>query len=142
MIMGVSFYNFIFSEYLTEVEPFKTFVLKLNRQWYFILYFSCITLISSFIIYRAFCRYLCPLGAALAFPSLLKSLHLIRLKRYDFCGTCKICNRTCAYQAIMKDGVIDSRECFYCMDCQVNFWDEDICPVLIKRRKAVHNSIL
>ena len=61
-IVGVSFYSFILSEYLTEVEPFRTFVLKLNREWYFVLYFMILTL-GSVIIYRAFCRYLCPLGA-------------------------------------------------------------------------------
>ncbi len=139
IILGVSFYNFILSEYLTEVEPFKTFVLKLNREWYFILYFVILT-VSSIIIYRAFCRYLCPLGAVIGLPSLFKRMHLIKLRRYDFCGTCKTCSKTCSYQAIMTDGVIDSRECFYCMDCQVNFWDEDICPVLIKQKKKKEDS--
>lgn len=134
VILGVSFYSFILSEYLTEVEPFKTFVLKLNRQWYFVLYFMILT-IGSLIIYRAFCRYLCPLGAALAIPSFLGRVYLIKLKRYDFCRTCKICYRTCTSQAIRTDGLIDSRECLDCLDCQVNFWDEDICPVLIKQKR-------
>ncbi len=134
IIVGVSFYNFILSEYLTEVEPFRTFVLKLNREWYFILYFVIITF-SSIVMYRAFCRYLCPLGGALALPSLFKKMHLIKLKRHDLCGSCKICGKACPYQAITPDGVIDISQCFYCLDCQINFWDEDICPVLIKKRK-------
>ncbi len=139
IILGVSFFSFMLSEYLTEVEPFRTFVLKLKREWYFVAYFLLLTL-GSVVIYRAFCRYLCPLGAALALPSLLRRMHLLKLKRYEFCGTCRICSRTCSYQSIMTNGFIDSRECFYCMDCQLNFWDEDICPVLIKRRKEMQRA--
>lgn len=134
IIAGVSFYSFILSEYLTEIEPFRTFVLKLDREWYFVLYFIVLTL-SSVVIYRAFCRYLCPLGAALAIPSLIKKIPFIKMKRYDFCSTCKICSRTCSPQAIISDGTVDSRECLNCLDCQVNFWDEDVCPVLIKQKR-------
>ena len=69
VILGSSFYSFMLSEYLTEVEPFRTFVLKLNREWYFVLYFLILTA-GSVLIYRAFCRYVCPLGAALAMAAL------------------------------------------------------------------------
>jgi NosR/NirI family nitrous oxide reductase transcriptional regulator len=134
LILGASFYSFMLSEYMTEVEPFRTFVLKLNREWYFVLYFMILT-IGSMIIYRAFCRYLCPLGAALALPSLIRRVPLLKLNRYDFCSTCKICTRTCDSRAIMSDGTINSSECLDCLDCQVNFWDEDVCPVLIKRKR-------
>lgn len=135
LIFGASFYSFMLSEYMTEVEPFRTFVLKLNREWYFVLYFVMLTA-GSMIVYRAFCRYICPLGAALAIPSLIKKIPLIGMRRYDFCSTCKICTRTCSPRAIMSNGVIDSPECMNCLDCQVNFWDEDVCPVLIKRRRG------
>jgi len=134
LIIGVSFYSFILSEYLTEIEPFRTFVLKLNREWYFVLYFIIISL-GSVIIYRAFCRYLCPLGAALAIPAYFKKVPFVKMKRDDFCSTCKICARVCAPRAISSNGIIDSRECMDCLDCQVNFWDEDVCPVLIKRKR-------
>lgn len=134
VIAGVSFYSFMLAEYLTEVEPFRTFVLKLNREWYFVLYFAVVTL-GSMVVYRAFCRYLCPLGAALAIPSFLKKLPFIKLKRYDFCSSCKKCARSCEPQAISADGVIIDRECFACLECQENFWDEDICPVLIRRKR-------
>ncbi len=135
LILGASFYNFILSEYMTEVEPFRTFVLKLHRQWYFVLYFLFLTGLSV-VFYRAFCRYLCPLGAALAIPSLLRRIPLIRLKRHELCGTCRICSKACPYQAIRPDGVISSTECLDCLDCQINFWDEDICPAL-KRKKTL-----
>jgi nitrous oxidase accessory protein len=134
IIIGIGFYNFMLSEYLTEVEPFRTFVLKLKREWYFVAYFAILTT-GSVIVYRAFCRYLCPLGAALAVPSLLKKIPFIRLKRYDFCSTCRICPRACSPQAIGADGVISGGECLSCLDCQINFWDEDICPALIKKKR-------
>ncbi len=134
IIVGVSFYSFILSEYFTEVEPFRTFVLKLNREWYFVLYFMLIT-VGSMIVYRAFCRYLCPLGGALAIPSFIKWLPFIKLKRYKFCSSCKICTKTCEPLAIGSDGTIDSRECLYCLSCQVKYYDKHTCPVLIKETK-------
>jgi len=133
-ILGVSFYNFILAEYLTEVEPFRTFVLKLNREWYFVLYFMILTG-GSLVVYRAFCRYLCPLGAALSLPSFVKGFPLIKMKRYDFCRKCRICAGDCAPQAIGTNGGIDTRECIHCLDCQVNYWDADVCPVLIKQKR-------
>lgn len=139
IIMGASLYSFILSEYLVEVEPFRTFVLKLNREWYFIVYFIILSL-GSVTVYRAFCRYICPLGAALALPALVKWVPLVKMKRYDFCRSCKICARTCRPRAVMADGPIDSRECMTCLDCQINFWDEDLCPVLIKEKKTESGS--
>ena len=133
-IVGISFYNFVLAEYLTEIEPFRTFVLKLKREWYFLTYFGILT-VGSAVFYRSFCRYICPLGAALAIPSFLRFIPFVKLRRSDFCATCKICSRTCNSQTIAANGVIESRECLNCLDCQVNFWDEDVCPVLIKRKR-------
>jgi NosR/NirI family nitrous oxide reductase transcriptional regulator len=139
IILGISFYDFLLAEYLTEIEPFRTFVLRLNREWYFVLYFGILTA-GSVAIYRAFCRYLCPLGGALAIPSLWKRIPLVKLSRYDFCSSCKICARTCKPNAIISNGAINSGECLDCLDCQVNYWDEGVCPVLIRRRKEMQKS--
>ncbi len=135
IILGVSFESFMLSEYLTEVEPFRTLVLKWKREWYFNLYFFILTA-GSVIIYRSFCRYLCPLGAALAIPSMVRKIPLIKMKRYDFCSHCKICTRKCSPQAITAGGGIDARECLTCLDCQVNFWDEDVCPVMVRKERV------
>ena len=133
VIAAVSFYSFMLSEYLTEIEPFRTFVLKLKRDWYFVAYFILITL-GSVLIYRGFCRYLCPLGAALAIPSFIRRIPLLKIARYDFCKTCKICGRTCRPLAI-ANGTIDMKECLECFDCQLNYWDQELCPVLIRQKK-------
>ena len=119
---------------MTEVEPFRTFVLKLNREWPFVVYFILITA-GSVVLYRAFCRYLCPLGAALAIPMLAPVLPLINMRRYEFCLRCRICTDDCGYQAIRPDGVISTSECMNCLTCQENFWDEDVCPVMIREKR-------
>ena len=64
-----------------EVEPFKTFVLRLARPSAFVVYFVVITLLSV-VVHRFFCRFLCPLGGGLAFPSRKPLLPLVR---YDEC---------------------------------------------------------
>lgn len=158
LIVGVAYFNFMLSEYMTEVEPFRTLVLmrsdfkltfsndapaisvvahhKLYREWYFALYFAIVTLGSVFV-YRAFCRYICPLGAAIAAPAFIRQIPLVKMKRHDNCTRCRICGRDCQTGAIMPDGTIDTRECIDCLDCQVNYRDDQRCPALKKREKAV-----
>ncbi|MBF0487452.1 MAG: nitrous oxide reductase family maturation protein NosD [Nitrospirae bacterium] len=133
-IIGVSFYNFMLSEYMTEIEPFKTLVLKLHRPWYFVAHFFVLLIVST-IVTRSFCQYICPLGAAITLPSLVKWLPIVRLKRYDRCSACKICRGDCGYQAIDEGGRIMDTVCMYCLDCQMNYHDEGRCPELIGRRK-------
>src|SRR5512143_2919958 len=127
VIVGASFYNFMLSEYLAEVEPFKTFVLKLNRPWYFVLYFL-VTVVGSVAIYRSYCLCLCPLGAALSMPSFRKGLPILKMKRHELCGTCPLCKRECGYRAIETGGAVNNRECMSCLVCQLNYWDQDRCP--------------
>ncbi|MCG6552893.1 MAG: nitrous oxide reductase family maturation protein NosD [Candidatus Magnetominusculus sp. LBB02] len=138
-IIGVSFYNFMVSEYMTEIEPFKTLVLKLQRQWYYVGYFF-VLLVASTIVTRAFCQYLCPLGAAIALPSLLKWLPIIKLRRYARCSTCKICRNDCTYQAIDEGGKIMDTVCMHCYDCQMNYNDPVRCPELISRTKKAASN--
>jgi nitrous oxidase accessory protein len=141
LILGVSFYDFVLADYLSEVEPFKTFVLKGNRSWYFAAYFLLVVA-ASMILYRFFCRYLCPLGGALALPALLRPFPLLKLPRYDFCGVCKIGERTCRSKAIRPDGSINARECLYCLDCQVNALDPEVCPAIIRQRNGAAKEAL
>jgi NosR/NirI family nitrous oxide reductase transcriptional regulator len=80
---------------------------------------------------KTFCRYLCPLGAAL---SISNSIRLFDwLKRRPECGTpCKTCAKECEIQAINPDGVINMRECHYCLDCQITYYNQEKCPPLKK----------
>jgi NosR/NirI family transcriptional regulator, nitrous oxide reductase regulator len=121
------------AEILAEVEPFKTtFLVGLfNRTWPYTLFAAGLLGLSIFI-ERPFCKYLCPLGAALAMPS---TFRWYGLKRKQECDSCKACAVGCGSLAIDKDGRIDHRECLLCLDCMVFYTDEHACPPLVKERK-------
>ncbi len=122
------------AQLLVEVEPFKTaIVLKFVRDWPFVLY-AVLLLGAGLFIQRFYCRYLCPLGAALAIPARLRQFEWLRRRRQ--CGAeCRICSNTCPVQAIQPEGQIHPGECIYCLTCQVNYYDEHLCPPLIQRRQ-------
>ena len=91
-------------------------------------------LIASLFVSRAFCRYLCPMGAALALPARLSMFEW--LKRRWQCGTpCQTCAQTCPVQAIHPEGKINPNECIHCLTCQVNYSDEELCPPLVERKR-------
>jgi NosR/NirI family transcriptional regulator, nitrous oxide reductase regulator len=55
-----------------EVEPFKTSItLIFVRHWPFVVYALGLIAVNLFV-YKAFCRYLCPLGAAMAIGGKLR----------------------------------------------------------------------
>lgn len=117
-----------------EVEPFKTaIVMRFMREWPFVLYVLAL-LGAGLFIERAFCRYLCPLGAVLAIPARIRMFEW--LKRRWHCGRqCNICATKCPVQAIHPNGNINPNECIYCLNCQTIYYDDTICPPLIDRRK-------
>lgn len=117
-----------------EVEPFKTAIaLKFLRAAPFAAY-ALAVLIAGMFIQRVFCRYVCPLGAALAIPANNRMFDW--LKRRYACGReCHICASRCPVEAIHPNGRINPHECIYCLDCQVIYHDDHRCPPLIERRK-------
>jgi transcriptional regulator of nitric oxide reductase/ferredoxin len=117
-----------------EAEPFKTaIVLHFMRAWPFVLYAVGLLAVGLFV-NRFYCRYLCPLGAALAIPARLRMFEW--LKRRWPCGNpCQQCAVSCPVQAIHPTGQISPNECIHCLRCQVNYHDEWLCPPLIERRK-------
>ncbi|MGC9369273.1 MAG: 4Fe-4S binding protein [Paracoccaceae bacterium] len=122
------------AEQLAEVEPFKTaIVLKFTRAWPFVLYALVLLGIGLFV-ERFYCRYLCPLGAALAIPARLRMFDW--LKRYRECGNpCQTCANECMVQAIHPTGEINPNECLNCLHCQVLYQSKAKCPVVIKQMK-------
>ena len=132
-LFGVSFYSLAWAEQLAEVEPFKTaIVLKFQRGWPYVL-FAVALLGAGLFIERFYCRYLCPLGAALAIPGRIRMFEW--LKRYRECGApCQRCAKDCMVQAIHPEGQINPNECLYCLHCQTLYQDDQRCPVMIQRR--------
>ena len=141
-LFGASLASLEWSERFAEVEPFKTaIVLKFDRAWPFVL-FALALLFAGLFIERFYCRYLCPLGAALAIPARLRMFDW--LKRYRECGSpCHSCANECFVQAIHPTGEINPNECLNCMHCQVLYQSETKCPVVIrqlKRRETASGS--
>ena len=90
------------SDRLVEVEPFKTAItMRFERTLGFTAY-AAGTVLAGAVVYKWFCRYLCPLGAFVALAG--------RLRRWDWlarrveCGRpCQLCRNRCEYQAIEDD---------------------------------------
>lgn len=118
-----------------EVEPFKTAItVGFDRSAPFVAY-ALILLVLGGLYYKFFCRYLCPLGAAMALGGKLRLLDW--LPRRSECGQpCQTCRHRCAYDAIEKSGAIRYERCFQCLDCVGIYHDAGRCaPIMLLHKK-------
>jgi len=93
-------------------EPFGT-VFYFSQSfllWGILLVF----LVGAALVPRFYCRYACPLGAALGIGSLISPL---RIKRVPQCEVCKVCEQSCPTGAIRVEK-IDFKECVRCDICE------------------------
>ncbi|MEJ6654945.1 MAG: 4Fe-4S binding protein [Pseudomonas sp.] len=139
VLFGMSLESMMLAEKAAEIEPFKTAImLKFDRQWWFVLY-AVILLVVNIFTRKVFCRYMCPLGAALSVSSRVRLFDW--LKRRKECGNpCQLCAKECEIQAIHPDGHINHNECHYCLDCQMTYHNENKCPPLILKNKRKTRS--
>ena len=123
-----------FARIAIEVEPFKTAIsLYFDREWPCVLW-ALLCLALGVFVYRGYCRYICPLGAALASLNFLQRWSWI--PRHKECGTpCQSCRYKCEYQAIEDTGKVNYSECFQCLDCVSIYQDTKRCLPLIQERK-------
>ncbi len=133
-LFGISLASIPTAEKLAEIEPFKTaIILKFVRDWPFVV-FALLLLLAGLFVERFYCRYLCPLGAALAIPARIRMFDW--LKRYRDCGSpCHTCANECPVQAIHPTGEINPNECVDCLHCQVLYQSDAKCPVIIRQLK-------
>ena len=133
-LFGLSMVSLPLAETYAEVEPFKTaIILKFVRDWPFVV-FALVLLLAGLFVERFYCRYLCPLGAALAIPARMRMFDW--LKRYKECGSpCQSCANECPVQAIHPTGEINPNECVNCLHCQVLYQSDAKCPVIIRQVK-------
>ena len=133
-ILASAVFSSNLTDILVEAEPFKTAItLNFVRAWPFVIY-AVGLLLANLFVYKFFCRFLCPLGAALA---LLGRFHRLNwIPRRKECGTpCQTCRYQCSYQAITPAGVVQYDECFQCMECVVIYASDERCAPLILERK-------
>lgn len=133
-LFGVSLQSMGDAARLAEIEPFKTAVtLRFDREWPFVLYAAGLLVVSAFN-RKFYCKYLCPLGAALSIPGRFRVFDWW-LRRRKECGRpCQTCAHDCEVRAIRPTGEINANECHYCLDCQVTYYSDRRCMPLIERR--------
>ncbi len=121
-----------------EVEPFKTAItLVFARSWPFVAWAVALLLLST-VVFKGFCRYLCPLGAGLAILGRLRRIDWIA--RRAECGTpCQTCRHRCDYEAIEPDGRVVYAECFQCLECVAIHDSDERCAPLIQGKR--HRTI-
>jgi NosR/NirI family transcriptional regulator, nitrite reductase regulator len=131
-ILALSFYSMEKALILAEAEPFKTAIsMRFMRAWPFVLFVLAI-LFAGLFIERFYCRYFCPLGAALAIPAKNKIFDWLR--RRPQCGReCRLCEVKCTVGAIDPIGRINPNECILCLRCQAIYFDVGTCTILKAR---------
>jgi hypothetical protein len=134
LLFGLSLQSLGEAVRYAEVEPFKTAVtLRFQREWPFVLYAGGLLVVSVFN-RKFFCKYLCPLGAALSIPGRFRVFDWW-LRRRKECGRpCQTCAVECEVRAIRPTGEINANECHYCLDCQVTYYNVRRCMPLVERR--------
>ena len=92
-----------------------------------------VLLVASLFVRNLYCRFLCPVGAALG---VLSKLTVFRIKRWSECRHCRICEKACEWGAIRGPEIVLT-ECVRCDDCERIYADTAKCPHhLIIIRKA------
>jgi NosR/NirI family transcriptional regulator, nitrous oxide reductase regulator len=144
-VLGIVLLSALFAipntEQVVEVEPFKTAIsLYFDRSWPYVFWaVACLAL--SVFVYRGYCRYICPLGAALAVAGKVRIFNWIPRKAE--CGTpCQTCRHSCGYQAIAPVGKVDYTECFQCLDCVQIEQDVTGCLPLIRSEREAKTQVI
>ncbi len=135
-LIGVTFFVPDQIDKAAEIEPFKTAITTyFVREWYYVAY-AAFWLLAGTVLFKGFCRYVCPLGAVMAIGGLFRGRDWIA--RRTECGTpCQLCRVKCQYQAITPKGDIQYSECFQCLDCVSLHDDSARCvPLIIAARRA------
>jgi polyferredoxin len=128
LMLGIILYQTIVSVKLwfADIDPYRTLF---GLDWLFefdpavagLAYVSTIiTLVASFFVERAWCRYACPLGGAI---SLVGKFSLLRIRRTESgCKSCALCARPCPVKLPVDTATTVSSDCIGCLACV------DACP--------------
>lgn len=142
-LVGVTLYAPSYMDKAAEVEPFKTAITTFFiREWYYVAY-AVFWLFLSMVLFKGFCRYVCPLGALMAIGGLVRRRDWIA-RRADCGSPCQLCKVKCRYGAIEKSGKVRYDECFQCLDCVTIHESPNMCVPLIvaaKRKQKMDTTL-
>lgn len=102
-----------------EYDPFKTLFNYIFTDW-ISLVLLFLLLFSSVIIYRPFCRILCPVGVILGWVSKIPGAKRMRVN--SECVRCGLCTKVCAMRAISKETgkpFVYTEDCIVCGECNM-----------------------
>jgi polyferredoxin len=126
-------------EFYRYIEPFWMFTFEASTALWIGL---GVLLVASIFVRNLYCRFFCPLGAALG---LISTLSVFKIKRWSECSQCALCEKTCEWGAIRKRQIVMA-ECVRCDDCEILYDDRERCPhwlLEVKRKtRAVIGSSL
>ncbi|MFX1507069.1 MAG: 4Fe-4S binding protein [Promethearchaeota archaeon] len=126
-ILGLTafFWGFSVSQFL---DPFNGFQF-MEELALFTVIFLILILLTSFLIYRPWCRIFCPFGAIAGLISFSRA----RYVRTSECTDCGLCEKICPSHAANRGD--KKSECYYCNRCV------EICPQnAIKYARAKSNT--
>jgi polyferredoxin len=103
------------------IEPFWLYTFEASTALWVGL---AVLLVATVFVRNLYCRFLCPLGAALG---ILSTLSVFKIKRWSECSTCQLCEKACEWGAIRQRKIIMS-ECVRCDDCERLYDDKARCP--------------
>ena len=134
VLFGLSLQSMSLAFRAAEIEPFKTAItLRFQREWGYVAFALGLVAVAAFN-RKFYCKYVCPLGAALTIPGRLHSFEWLRRRKE--CGKpCQVCAVECEVQAIRPTGEIVINECHHCLDCQVTHYNDHKCPPLVEKCK-------
>ena len=117
-----------------EVEPFKAaIILRFMAEWPMVVYAAGLVVASLFV-ERFYCRFCSSMGVDWPFwAGCGCSTGCIGIPNVGPAAECvKRCVR---WERSNGAGEINMNECFDCLDCQVTYYDDHICPPMAWRRK-------
>jgi hypothetical protein len=122
----IAFYRYI--------EPFWMFTFEASTPLWIAL---GVLLLASVFVRNLYCRFLCPLGAALG---LVSTLSMFKIKRWSECSTCQLCEKKCEWGAIRQRKIVMT-ECVRCDECEILYASKTKCPHwLLKAKRALRET--
>ncbi|MBM41249.1 MAG: hypothetical protein CL483_04910 [Acidobacteria bacterium] len=137
-LLGATLTYFLTTSDITAyrfVEPFWMFTRQGTAAMWTGL---ALLLVATVFVRNLYCRFLCPVGA---FLGLISKLTVFRIKRWNECSTCKLCEKTCEWGAIRGPEIVMT-ECVRCDDCERLYADTSRCPhwLILARAKLSRKS--
>jgi len=135
ILFGALAYYFATREigFYRYIEPFWMFTFEAST-WLWI--GLGVLLVASVFVQNLYCRFLCPLGAALG---LISTLSVFKIKRWSECSTCALCEKECEWGAIRKRKIVMA-ECVRCDDCERLYDDTQRCPHWLLEAKRTRRA--